>query len=226
MLVRARAKHLWSHQITEKRLKGSLLKNVLRPRSCRCTRYVARSVFIITLMVIQGLEEFKLIEKMGDGAFSNVYKAVERKTGRKVAVKVVRKYEMSSSQVRHLSFPSYILRFHPSRALATPRGMTFLLSSFVLFTSIDTTGMLIPTPTDSFSCRMATSISTQTSKRDQESPRLVYFVSLAPPAWSRVLGLSCGPCILAGGVPVADIHRCGDAVERSSLYTTCFSFRM
>ena len=37
---------------------------------------------------------------MGDGAFSNVYKAVERKTGQKVAVKVVRKYELNSSQVR------------------------------------------------------------------------------------------------------------------------------
>ena len=36
---------------------------------------------------------------MGDGAFSNVYKAVERKNGRKVAVKVVRKYELNSSQV-------------------------------------------------------------------------------------------------------------------------------
>ncbi|KAK4684777.1 serine/threonine-protein kinase RCK2, partial [Tremellales sp. Uapishka_1] len=48
--------------------------------------------------VYEGLEGFTLIEKMGDGAFSNVYKAVERKTGRKVAVKVVRKYELNSSQ--------------------------------------------------------------------------------------------------------------------------------
>ncbi|BEI81839.1 hypothetical protein CcaverHIS002_0209990 [Cutaneotrichosporon cavernicola] len=45
-----------------------------------------------------GLEDYSLVEKMGDGAFSNVYKAVERKTGRKVAVKVVRKYELNSSQ--------------------------------------------------------------------------------------------------------------------------------
>jgi serine/threonine protein kinase len=43
---------------------------------------------------------------MGDGAFSNVYKAVERKTGRKVAVKVVRKYELNSSQVRIILFSS------------------------------------------------------------------------------------------------------------------------
>ncbi|KAI9639676.1 putative Serine/threonine-protein kinase [Dioszegia hungarica] len=46
----------------------------------------------------EGLESYKLVEKMGDGAFSNVYKAIERKTGRKVAVKVVRKYELNSSQ--------------------------------------------------------------------------------------------------------------------------------
>ncbi|CAE6534037.1 unnamed protein product [Rhizoctonia solani] len=44
------------------------------------------------------LEQFRMIEKMGDGAFSNVFKAVDIRTGKKVAVKVVRKYEMSSSQ--------------------------------------------------------------------------------------------------------------------------------
>ncbi|WWC89495.1 uncharacterized protein L201_004419 [Kwoniella dendrophila CBS 6074] len=48
--------------------------------------------------VYEGLEAYTLIEKMGDGAFSNVYKAVEKKTGRKVAVKVVRKYELNHSQ--------------------------------------------------------------------------------------------------------------------------------
>ncbi|KAH9919956.1 Pkinase-domain-containing protein [Amylocystis lapponica] len=53
----------------------------------------------------KGLENFKLIEKMGDGAFSNVYKAVDLKTGQKVAVKVVRKYELSASQAgdKHLN---------------------------------------------------------------------------------------------------------------------------
>lgn len=55
-------------------------------------------------MSLQGLEEFQLIEKMGDGAFSNVYKAVERKSGQKVAVKVVRKYELNQSQVRQALF--------------------------------------------------------------------------------------------------------------------------
>ncbi|CAE6395759.1 unnamed protein product [Rhizoctonia solani] len=44
------------------------------------------------------LERYRMIEKMGDGAFSNVFKAVDLQTGKKVAVKVVRKYEMSNSQ--------------------------------------------------------------------------------------------------------------------------------
>lgn len=47
-----------------------------------------------------GLERWTLIEKMGDGAFSNVYKARDT-TGQvgEVAIKVVRKFEMNSSQV-------------------------------------------------------------------------------------------------------------------------------
>jgi hypothetical protein len=47
-----------------------------------------------------GLERWQLIEKMGDGAFSNVYRArdLDGKAG-EVAIKVVRKFEMNSSQV-------------------------------------------------------------------------------------------------------------------------------
>lgn len=47
-----------------------------------------------------GLERWTLLEKMGDGAFSNVYKAKDN-TGQwgEVAIKVVRKFEMNSSQV-------------------------------------------------------------------------------------------------------------------------------
>jgi serine/threonine-protein kinase RCK2 len=47
-----------------------------------------------------GLERFHLVEKMGDGAFSNVYRAKDL-TGEfnEVAIKVVRKFEMSTSQV-------------------------------------------------------------------------------------------------------------------------------
>ncbi|KAK0524799.1 MAPK-activated protein kinase Srk1 [Tilletia horrida] len=43
-------------------------------------------------------DRFDLICKMGDGAFSNVYKARDRNTGKKVAIKVVRKYELNSNQ--------------------------------------------------------------------------------------------------------------------------------
>lgn len=48
-----------------------------------------------------GLERWTLLEKMGDGAFSNVYRAKDN-TGQsgEVAIKVVRKFEMNSSQVR------------------------------------------------------------------------------------------------------------------------------
>ncbi|TFK29287.1 Ser/Thr protein kinase [Coprinopsis marcescibilis] len=52
-----------------------------------------------------GLENYKIIHKMGDGAFSNVYKAIELTTNNKVAVKVVRKYELNASQAgeKHLN---------------------------------------------------------------------------------------------------------------------------
>jgi hypothetical protein len=47
-----------------------------------------------------GLERWELLEKMGDGAFSNVYRArdLEGDAG-EVAIKVVRKFEMNSNQV-------------------------------------------------------------------------------------------------------------------------------
>ncbi|KAI9467256.1 kinase-like domain-containing protein [Lactarius psammicola] len=53
----------------------------------------------------KGLERFKLVQKMGDGAFSNVYKAFDLTSGTSVAVKAVRKYELTSSQAgdRHLN---------------------------------------------------------------------------------------------------------------------------
>ena len=61
-----------------------------------------------------GLERFRLLEKMGDGAFSNVYRAKDT-TGEydEVAIKVVRKFEMSSSQV--------------SRDCQSERALSFLL---------------------------------------------------------------------------------------------------
>jgi len=47
-----------------------------------------------------GLERWELLEKMGDGAFSNVYRArdLEGNAG-EVAIKVVRKFEMNNLQV-------------------------------------------------------------------------------------------------------------------------------
>jgi hypothetical protein len=47
-----------------------------------------------------GLERWNLIEKMGDGAFSNVYRARDSHgQWGEVAIKVVRKFEMNSQQV-------------------------------------------------------------------------------------------------------------------------------
>lgn len=47
-----------------------------------------------------GLERWLLIEKMGDGAFSNVYRARDSHGEHdQVAIKVVRKFEMNNSQV-------------------------------------------------------------------------------------------------------------------------------
>lgn len=66
----------------------------------------------------EGLSErFQLIKKMGDGAFSNVYKARDRQTGQKVAIKVVRKYELNSNQVsRHMTWsgPRFLVSFRVS----------------------------------------------------------------------------------------------------------------
>ncbi|CAB4401473.1 unnamed protein product [Rhizophagus irregularis] len=49
-----------------------------------------------------GLERYQILEKMGDGAFSNVYKAIDKMTQEKVAIKVVRKKELNHSQEKHL----------------------------------------------------------------------------------------------------------------------------
>ncbi|KAG0705506.1 kinase-like domain-containing protein [Suillus ampliporus] len=57
------------------------------------------------LPTYKGLDNFRLLDKMGDGAFSNVYKAVDLTTGERVAVKVVRKFELNASQAgeKHLN---------------------------------------------------------------------------------------------------------------------------
>ncbi|CAD6888994.1 unnamed protein product [Tilletia controversa] len=55
-------------------------------------------------------ERFDLVCKMGDGAFSNVYKARDKKTGKKVAIKVVRKYELNSNQRANILKEVQIMR--------------------------------------------------------------------------------------------------------------------
>ncbi|KAK7734005.1 MAPK-activated protein kinase Srk1 [Cytospora paraplurivora] len=58
-----------------------------------------------------GLERWELLEKMGDGAFSNVYRArdLEGDAG-EVAIKVVRKYEMNSMQRANILKEVQIMR--------------------------------------------------------------------------------------------------------------------
>lgn len=78
-----------------------------------------------------GLDRFKLIEKMGDGAFSNVYRAKDT-TGEydEVAIKVVRKFEMNSSQVSMNACPETVLSLIsflpapclPQQAVRNPNG--------------------------------------------------------------------------------------------------------
>lgn len=77
----------------------------------------------------EGLSErFQLIKKMGDGAFSNVYKARDRQTGQKVAIKVVRKYELNSNQVRTIDQSRIRFRFFLS-FLGFGSASSFLVSA-------------------------------------------------------------------------------------------------
>ncbi|KFA72976.1 hypothetical protein S40288_05098 [Stachybotrys chartarum IBT 40288] len=59
-----------------------------------------------------GLERWELVEKMGDGAFSNVYRArdITGQEGGEVAIKVVRKYEMNSMQRSNILKEVQIMR--------------------------------------------------------------------------------------------------------------------
>ncbi|MCJ1449705.1 hypothetical protein MMC28_000033 [Mycoblastus sanguinarius] len=58
-----------------------------------------------------GLERWTLLEKMGDGAFSNVYRAKETNGhGPEVAIKVVRKFEMNSTQRANILKEVQIMR--------------------------------------------------------------------------------------------------------------------
>lgn len=69
-----------------------------------------------------GLERWILLDKMGDGAFSNVYRAKDS-TGQygEVAIKVVRKYEMNSNQVGCITVSCCILPLRPTSPIVLAR---------------------------------------------------------------------------------------------------------
>lgn len=51
----------------------------------------------------EGLDDrFEMLDKLGDGTFSNVFRARDLTTGQLVAVKIVRKYELQKNDVRRL----------------------------------------------------------------------------------------------------------------------------
>ncbi|KAL0093374.1 kinase [Phycomyces blakesleeanus] len=66
--------------------------------------------------IYRGLERYKLIKKLGDGAFSNVFKALDTETQENVAVKVVRKFELNKQQRASVLKEAQIMRTasHPS----------------------------------------------------------------------------------------------------------------
>ena len=81
-----------------------------------------------------GLERWTLLEKMGDGAFSNVYRAKETNGhGPEVAIKVVRKFEMNSTQVSmgYLLATAY-LSYHISHSLLCIQRYAMTLHLFVV----------------------------------------------------------------------------------------------
>lgn len=84
-----------------------------------------------------GLERYELLEKMGDGAFSNVYRArdLEGDAG-EVGIKVVRKFEMNSMQVSRRACARIILLnlLLPFCAMALRRALfSFCNSSEFLY---------------------------------------------------------------------------------------------
>lgn len=84
-----------------------------------------------------GLERWQLTEKMGDGAFSNVYRArdLDGVVG-EVAIKVVRKFEMNSAQVSTgktmsiISFPPLLYCYVLTNTCGRRRVMIACIRNF------------------------------------------------------------------------------------------------
>ncbi|KAI8334858.1 serine/threonine-protein kinase srk1 [Choanephora cucurbitarum] len=64
----------------------------------------------------EGLSQYQLLKKLGEGAFSNVYKAMNKETGQHVAIKIVRKFELNQIQKASILKEVQIMRTlnHPS----------------------------------------------------------------------------------------------------------------
>ncbi|KAI8062279.1 kinase-like domain-containing protein [Gilbertella persicaria] len=64
----------------------------------------------------EGLSQYQLLKKLGEGAFSNVYKAMDKKSGQHVAIKIVRKFELNQIQKASVLKEVQIMRTlnHPS----------------------------------------------------------------------------------------------------------------
>ncbi|KAK9766788.1 MAPK-activated protein kinase Srk1 [Basidiobolus ranarum] len=70
------------------------------------------------LPIYPNLDRYQLLNKLGDGAFSNVYKAYDRYRRKLVAIKVVRKFELNSLQRGNILKEVTIMRTlnHPNIA--------------------------------------------------------------------------------------------------------------
>jgi serine/threonine-protein kinase RCK2 len=82
-----------------------------------------------------GLERYILQEKMGDGAFSNVYRAKDTQQPGEVAIKVVRKFEMNANQVRPASRTRLFL-LSPPPSLSLSLSLSLFLSPLTLLPSL------------------------------------------------------------------------------------------
>ncbi|RDA90287.1 hypothetical protein CP533_1493 [Ophiocordyceps camponoti-saundersi (nom. inval.)] len=93
------AQNLHAHGVTKnKRVDEAELKQIVAEENAVRTKFPR----------YPGLERWELMEKMGDGAFSNVYRARDLQGNRgDVAIKVVRKYEMNSLQGNQHLHPDF-----------------------------------------------------------------------------------------------------------------------